>query len=61
MTNNEITTNSRRNRALLWVALVVFAVCNMGASLAGLTAVGIAFGALTLLSGSALVMSRPKR
>jgi hypothetical protein len=61
MTNNEITTNSRRNRTLLWAALVVFALGNAGASFAGLTAVSVAFGVLTLLSGTALVMTRRRR
>ncbi|SER26503.1 hypothetical protein [Lentzea albida] len=61
MTNYEIDAKTRRNRTLLWTALAVFALGNMGASFAGLTAVGIAFGVLTLLSGTALVMTRRRR
>ncbi|WP_191298867.1 hypothetical protein [Lentzea cavernae] len=63
MTNNEIATNSqaRHRRPLLWTALVVTALCNAAASLAGLTAVGIVFGFLVLLCGAGLVVEHRRR
>jgi hypothetical protein len=60
MPSNEIpqhpTTTSARARTLLWVAVVISAICNATTSVLGVNViVSIAFGLLTLGFGVALV------